>query len=152
MSINLSKKTRTAALRIGTGKIDNRKQAQAIIPNIVHSLDASHLMNILNNSGESKITNILSVHDCFGAHPNEFEDLTKLVLIEFVKLYTEFGFLTKFHKRILQSFEDHHYTIIVDNDGDEYVLFKGKKISIPKLPEKGYLDLNETLKSKHFIT
>ena len=152
VSISLGKKTRSAVLRISTGKVNNRKQAQAIIPNIVHSLDASHLMNILNNSSYFDISNILSVHDCFGAHPNEFENLTDLVLIEFVKLYTDFGFLTKFHERILQSFRDHHIIINQDENGENYILLKKVKFKIPNLPKKGNLDLNKTLESKHFLT
>jgi len=31
-----------------TGILDSRKQEQAIIPNIIHSLDANHLINIIN--------------------------------------------------------------------------------------------------------
>jgi DNA-directed RNA polymerase len=31
-------------------KIDNRKQKQAIIPNVIHSLDASHLINLVTTA------------------------------------------------------------------------------------------------------
>ena len=133
--------------------INKFKQKNALMPNLVHSLDSTALFMLYNIFKYSnKYINFYSVHDCFGAHPNEFENLTDLVLIEFVKLYTDFGFLTKFHERILQSFRDHHIIINQDENGENYILLKKVKFKIPNLPKKGNLDLNKTLESKHFLT
>ena len=59
------------------------KQKQAIIPNVIHSLDATHLANIINNNN----IQIIGIHDCFGALPNEIEILEKSVREEFISLY-----------------------------------------------------------------
>ncbi len=48
---------------------------QAIIPNFIHSLDASHLINLINNAIKDNFTPIISVHDCFGTLPNKMGEL-----------------------------------------------------------------------------
>ena len=68
MTIKLGQKAKTLVIKKMTMESDNIKQAQAIIPNIIHSLDGSHLMNIINTGKlEYKDMNIISVHDCFGS-------------------------------------------------------------------------------------
>jgi DNA-directed RNA polymerase len=93
VSINFGrKKNKTAILREWTGKIDKRKQVNAIIPNIIHSLDASHLINLLNTAISEDLNTILPIHGCFGAHLNQMKKLAFLVKVEFVKLYTNNNF------------------------------------------------------------
>ena len=50
--------------------MDPLKQRSAIIPNVIHSLDASHLMNVINTAFTKGINDLITVHDCFGTHPN----------------------------------------------------------------------------------
>jgi DNA-directed RNA polymerase len=70
-------------------KTATSKQVQAIIPNIIHSLDASHLINLINTAINKNFTPIISVHDCFGTHPNKMDELSFLVKKEFITLYTK---------------------------------------------------------------
>ena len=49
VSIKLGQKSKVLVVRKTTGFVDTAKQAQAIIPNMIHSLDATHLINIINN-------------------------------------------------------------------------------------------------------
>lgn len=39
---------KTAVIREWTGLVNKPKQSQAIIPKILHYLDASHLINVIN--------------------------------------------------------------------------------------------------------
>ena len=55
--------------------MDSRKQTQSIIPNIIHSLDANHLISLINNAIKDKFSPIITIHDCFGTHPNKMEIL-----------------------------------------------------------------------------
>jgi DNA-directed RNA polymerase len=56
-------------------------QIQAILPNIIHSMDASHLILILNKIYQplNPISPVISIHDCFGCLPNNMIDLESLV-------------------------------------------------------------------------
>ena len=151
VSISLFGKTKKMVVREADNLInlDNAKQTQAIIPNIIHSLDASHLMNIIN-----QISNkypILTIHDCFGSHPNFIEQLKFLVIIEFVNLYSNSNFLELLHQRILQNLLDHHFEIKEDQIG-KFIYLDKKRLYIPNLPDAGNLDLGEILKSEYLIT
>jgi len=152
-SIVLGSKTKSVVFRELTESSDRRKQVQAIIPNIVHSLDSAHLMLILEKAHKFGIIDVLTIHDCFGTHPNDMENLKKLIILEFVKIYTDIDFLSKFHNRVIQSIEDHGMKIQTDDSGNYFVIpRRSKKFHIPNLPIKGNLKLELALNSKYFIT
>ena len=52
-------------------RLNKGKQKGAIIPNVIHSLDASHLMQVVppEKVFENNLNMVLTVHDCFGTHP-----------------------------------------------------------------------------------
>ena len=84
---------KTAVIRLPPENTQNKKQIQAIIPNIIHSLDASHLINVINTAYDTNIHPVIFVHDCFATHPNKMEQLSNIVTSEFVILYSESDFL-----------------------------------------------------------
>lgn len=67
---------KTFVLRNVTYKLDTTKQIIAFIPNIIHSLDASHLMKVVMSSIKGGYCPIITIHDCFGTHPNKMEILS----------------------------------------------------------------------------
>lgn len=91
VSIRFGKKTNTVVFWEKTDKLDKRKQVYAIIPYIIHSLDASHLMNIINSA--DNIKNIYPILDCFGTHPNNLDTLIYLVTPELFLIYANSKFL-----------------------------------------------------------
>jgi DNA-directed RNA polymerase len=107
--------------------VDRRKQVESIIPNVIHSLDASHLMFVIKECISSNILPIITVHDCFGTLPNQMFHLEQIVKKQFVILYTKENFLNKFHKKILESIEDNNY--IIFKKGER----KGRKEKIIEL-------------------
>ena len=50
--------------------MNKQKQKNAIIPNIIHTLDSSYLYNIILDFNKLN-KNVISIHDCFGTHPND---------------------------------------------------------------------------------
>lgn len=152
VSISFKNKSKSVILREVTNKIDSRKQVNSIIPNIVHSLDASHLINIINiGLINVKFPDILTVHDCFGSHPNNIDQLKSLVISEFVKLYSNENFLKKLNNRILQSLNDNNIETFKDINGKEYIKIKRSKIYIPEIPKSGNLDYTKILLSQYLI-
>jgi len=115
ISISMGNKKKTLVLREFKDTINKRKQIQAIIPNIIHSLDASHLIQIINsvNRGQegahynmNYLKYIIPVHDCFGTHPNQLGLLDETVKREFIGIYSNVNFLIKFHNKIIKNIRD----------------------------------------------
>lgn len=70
-----------------TNKVAVRKIGTAIQPNIIHSLDATHLrMTALKmaDNGENQLT---FIHDSFGTNPNSIGMLNKYTRETFIELY-----------------------------------------------------------------
>lgn len=124
-------------IREWTNLTDKRKQVNAIIPNIIHSLDASHLISVLCSSIDSNFNPVITVHDCFGTLPNRLEKLSFTVRKEFILQYVQEDFLKVFDNRIRQYITDNNYLI----DGDEVI--NKHKYKIPPLPKLGSLDLKQ---------
>lgn len=132
--------------------MDKKKQSQAIIPNIIHSLDATHLINLINYVDDQNFMPVVTVHDCFGNLPNKTVELEYLVKKEFILLYTQDQFLERFHQRIIETIKDNQYNLIED-DNNNYIIYHNKKLVIPKTtPKLGKLDLQKITDSKHMIT
>jgi len=132
---------------------DKLKQSNAIIPNIIHSLDASHLINVINTNFDQNYDPIITVHDCFGTHPNKMEHLTYRVKKEFIILYSQQNFLETFHNRILQSIRDNNFEIIFNKEENKnYVIFNEELIKISNTPKLGELDLKKIIDSRYMIS
>lgn len=135
-------KNRTAVIREWKPIIDNNKQSLAIIPNIIHSLDASHLFNVVLEGYDKKCSPIITIHDCFGTHPNNMEYLSKIIRNEFINLYTKEDFINKYHENVYKAIKDNQIKIY-HKDGKDYVKHeKYGRINIPSKPIKGNLDLS----------
>jgi len=57
-------------------------------PNLVHSLDASHLINVILAAVGEGITSVAVVHDCFGCHAPNVTRMHKIIRAEMAKLYS----------------------------------------------------------------
>lgn len=62
-----------------TDTVADRGQKDALLPNLIHSLDATHLaMTFLAAAGRG-VTDIGSIHDCLLCHPNDAAALGEVV-------------------------------------------------------------------------
>ena len=107
------------------GNIDSRKQANAIAPNFIHSMDASHLQLTICTAKDQGINHFAMIHDSYGTTVADAEQLFKTVRECFVKMYTEHD--------VLQEFADEvsHLT----------------EKELPEMPSKGAFDIKEVLNS-----
>ncbi len=70
-----------------TDTVAARGQKDALLPNLIHSLDATHLaMTFLAAAGRG-VTDIGSIHDCLLCHPNDAAALGEVVRQTFARLY-----------------------------------------------------------------
>ena len=133
--------------------MDTRKQNQSIIPNIIHSLDASHLRSLINSAEKDNFGPIVTIHDCFGTLPVQMADLEQKVRKEFILIYSNKNFLKAFQKNIIQTIKTNNYKIERNKKGLQQILLDdGQILIIPKLPELGELDLENIKNATYMIT
>ena len=152
IGINIFGKRRKVVLKSVIDKLNTSKQIQAIIPNIIHSLDASHLMKVILSCVKSGCYPVITIHDCFGTHPNKMEKLSYKVKSEFALLYTKENFLMKFHRHILSNIRANNYKVALKNG--LYFVYSKKDdawINIPEVPKLGKLNLNGIEESSYMI-
>ena len=147
ITINFLGKNRTAVLRKWTSKQDIKREVQAIIPNIIHSLDATHLMKVIDRWDKDKY--ILPIHDCFGTHPNDMIKLAEIVRLEFVSLYSQYDFLQNLDAKFRRELKEYKVEI-VDIKGVEHVKIKIHRkeesfIPLPILPERGSMNIKDVI-------
>ena len=110
-------------------KADMLKHRNAIIPNLIHSLDSNHLILIVNKFINDN-QNILTVHDCFIIHPQNYYLLQNIVRSEFINLYANKSLIEKFHENALSEIKEHHN---IQKTKDGYLIDK-LGILIPNHP------------------
>lgn len=116
-------------LATSTTEVDVRKQRQGSSPNLVHHVDAAHMMMCINACVEAGIEDFAMIHDDFGTHAADAGTLQRIIGETFVKLHTE--------NNVLKNFKDAHEERL--------------GIELPDLPESGDLDINDVLKSPYFF-
>ncbi|MFB2563625.1 DNA-directed RNA polymerase [Rhizobium sp. IMFF44] len=113
----------------GVGKIDSRRQASGISPNWVHSLDAAHLMKTIGRCKREGIASFSMIHDSYGTHAGNAWAMAKYLREEFVQMYARVDVLGTFKEELERQTGE----------------------TLPDLPAKGNLDLNQVLESPFFF-
>lgn len=111
-------------------EIDRRSQANGIAPNFVHSLDAAHLMAVVNAAHAEGLTDLAVIHDSFGTHAANAGHLSVLLRQTFVAQY-----------------EPHRLAEFRDQLAAQ--LPPELALKLPPLPTLGELDLSEVLASEY---
>lgn len=110
-----------------TGVVDRRKQSQAIAPNFIHSMDASHLQLTVNRAAEAKISNFAMIHDSYGTSLAKAGLLFRLIRECFIEMYLTHDVLTTFERDI-----------------SPFIMDKQK---LPPQPTKGTFDIDQIKES-----
>lgn len=114
-----------------TKGVKKEKSANGIAPNFVHSMDAAHLMMVVNAASAEGITQQALVHDSFGCLAADAGRYNEIIREQFVRLYTEHDVLSDIRNQALKE-------ISVANAH-----------RIPEVPPNGTLDLKEVLLSDY---
>ena len=152
ITVSILGKSKKLVLREKENKLNKAKQKQAIIPNIVHSLDASHLINLINTAADINFYPIITIHDCFGTLPNKMSELDFMVRKEFIIIYSKGEFIKNFHNRFLQSISDNQYKFDDKNNPTCVILDSRNRLPLPALPVLGDLDIENIKNSKYMIS
>lgn len=68
------------------GKMDLKKTMNAVAPNFVHSLDASHMARVVARAAAEGMSPV-TIHDDFGVHAADTERFHEIIREEFVAMY-----------------------------------------------------------------
>lgn len=116
-------------------RIDSRKQALGISPNVIHSLDGDHLKRTALMCVDNGITDLAFIHDSFGTHAANTGAMAYLLREAFIEQYSTVDVLLEFRKEIVRQLEG--YPELIEQ--------------IPELPTKGSLDLSQIRFSDYFF-
>lgn len=111
-----------------TDNIDGGKQRNAVAPNFVHSMDATHLRETVRRADAAGLMCLSVIHDDYGTHAADTDTLHRVIREAFVSLYAEHD--------PLDDFREAH-----EADGRE----------LPPMPPRGTLDIQDVLQSRYFF-
>jgi DNA-directed RNA polymerase len=110
-------------------KINKMKSANAIAPNYVHSMDACHLMAVVNACAYRGIHSYALIHDSFGCHAADAKVFRETIQTEFYGLYQH---------DVLQNIYDEACKQLTDNHD-----------KLLPAPTKGNYNISEVLNAEY---
>jgi DNA-directed RNA polymerase len=110
-----------------TEALDKDKARSAVAPNVIHSMDGSHLMLTVIDAKDAGITSLALIHDSFGTHAGRTAEFSGIIREAFVNLYTNYD-----------PFQEVYESARDALNGDPEDL-------LPQPPTKGSFDLNLVL-------
>lgn len=119
------------SLRVEEPTLDGRAMVNAISPNFVHSLDASHLMAVVNRCTDHGLYSLSLIHDSFGSHAADAQALAGILRDTFIEQY---------RGDVLARFRDEVAAQLPPELAAE----------IPPLPPMGSLDI-ETISGSEYL-
>jgi DNA-directed RNA polymerase len=134
------------SLNIQTDKINSVKQVSSVAPNFVHSMDATHLMMVVNRMADEDVTDSFAmIHDSFGCHACDIDEMHFIIRDEFIKLYSD---------RVYVDDKGEEYTSNVVTEAQRGFLLQlpgNLWTDVPDEPEQGTLDLEEVRDADFFF-
>jgi DNA-directed RNA polymerase, mitochondrial len=113
--------------------LNPQRMGNGLSPNVIHSLDASHMAFTTIDAFANGVRNLGGVHDCFMATPGEMRQLRNSVRNSFAAMYQQDWFTVITDELLQQLPEDLHRLL-------------------PERPKLGPLDLEIVRSATYFIT
>lgn len=122
------------------------------MPNVIHSLDAANIVGFINNPKIQEL-DVFTIHDCFGSVAADSSLVQTAVKYEFVAIYSDKSFISKFHSGCIDAIKTYDTTRYEISSDDSSVMDKqlNKVYKIPQIPQLGNLDLTGVLSSMYMV-
>lgn len=118
--------------QVDSTRINKRRMAQGIAPNVVHSWDAAHMMRTILKCKDAGIDSFSMIHDSYGTHACDVETMGSCLREAFIEQYTP-DLLEEFKQEIIKQLPDK----LIEK--------------LPDIPAKGTLDLSLVQQSEFFF-
>ena len=128
---------------------DHSKNNSSLIPNIIHSFDATHMQLIINKfykKGERE--DFWAVHDCFGSHACDIVDLRKIIKNTFIELYKDLD-LSTFMKQVLENSNNEFGEVIQGKNKKEII--ESAEQNLGQAEKEEHLDIVLVKKARYMI-
>jgi DNA-directed RNA polymerase len=112
-----------------TGAVNKAKAADAVSPNVVHSLDSAALMLCVLECVDQGVKDFSLIHDSFGAHPNDTEIMYTAVRQSLTNMYEAYCPFEEIRSQTLAAID--------------------AKDKVPAVPTKGNLDLSQIIDAEY---
>lgn len=110
--------------------LNKDKQIRALMPNLIHSLDATTMFllyhEFTNNYGEN--TNLYTIHDCFATTSDKSKKLITVIWSIYTNLYSNNQYLRDFDQGILNTIKDNLRKEVKWNLEKRELRYKGRVI------------------------
>ncbi len=116
-------------------KVNAKQSINAVAPNIIHSMDATHLMLTTLLCQKLGMDDLMVVHDSFATSLGNMDTLTYAVREAFIALYKDYNLYEDFRQQCAKRLDDPERIARLPD--------------VPKIRETGTLDLNEVMKSNY---
>ncbi|KAG5478247.1 hypothetical protein CUR178_04962 [Leishmania enriettii] len=114
----------------------SRKQLTAVAPNLIHSLDATHLaMTALEMQHQG--LSMMAVHDSYWTYACDMPKLSQVLREQFVNLYSKYDPLWELKEQWEETY---------------FMDLRRHGVKLPDPPKRGDLDLNVVLNSPYFFS
>ncbi len=130
-----------------TKKLDIKAQCQGVPPNFVHSLDAAAMMLTVNGCQGRGITHLTAIHDAYGSHAGDMDNLASLIREAFVQVH-EHDVLGGFWEGCADILE----TVYQARGLSAHDAREAAERQRPALPPRGALELSQVLHSPYFFS
>jgi len=111
-------------------RVDKRKSKTAISPNVIHSLDSSHLLlTVLNCVANDEAMPFFLIHDSFGTTAAKTELMFHVIRDSFIQMYSKESWYSNLREQVIKQ---------LDNSK-----------RVPELPKQGELNLNDVAVSDY---
>jgi DNA-directed RNA polymerase, mitochondrial len=114
-----------------TDRIDKDKARSAVAPNVIHSMDGSHLMLTVLNAKAEGLQDFALIHDSFGTHAGSTARFFEIIRESFVEMYAAY---CPFEEVLDYASE------VLSDEGVE---------KLPVLPSKGDMELLDVLNAEY---
>lgn len=131
-----------------SAELSVKEQLQGIAPNFIHSLDASALVTCINHCLDAGIKSFSSVHDAYGTHMANMDELARLLRVAFVETH-EHDVLGALRTACMEVVVSKMMASGAASDPLDAVE-KAEKL-MPEPMDVGHLDLNGVLESAYFF-
>jgi DNA-directed RNA polymerase len=126
---------------VGNKKLNRSKQIRSLMPNLIHSMDASSLalLSSLFFDSDSNFNNFYSIHDCFAVTANNVSKLIGFIKLVYINIYSDNQYIKKFDQGIIDNIKLQY--------GDKSFDDISKKIKVNGI-DLDYPDVNEVISGK----
>lgn len=132
---------------------DMRKQSNAAMPNLIHSLDASTtalLYDVFNENHNDN--NLYTIHDCFAVTADRVECLVDMLKSVYLKMYSDNVYVKDLHEYIISTIKKTlgNHTFTSDN---KYIMIDDERVLYPKLDNviDTNVSINKLLESSNIV-